>query len=65
MNWQTQLTTLRVSVPLKRILQPFMPSGEALVVAERPLPEQALTLQDCRCTLLETVPALPPLSARG
>lgn len=63
-RWQKQLTTLRVSAPLKRILQAFMPSIEALLMAERQLPEQLLTIQDRRCTLLETIPALGPLSAR-
>lgn len=63
-HWHQQLTTLRVSAPLKRILQAFMPSIEALLVAERQLTEQVLTIQDRRCTLLETIPALGPLSAR-
>ena len=63
-SWQRQLTTLRVSAPLKRILQALMPSIEALLMAERQLTEQILTIQDRRCTLLETIPALGPLSAR-
>jgi transposase len=63
-SWQQQLTTLRVSAPLKLILQTFRQSIEALLVAERQLTEQMLTIQDRRCTLLETIPALGPLSAR-
>ncbi len=63
-SWQQQLRTLRVSAPLKQILQAFMPSIEALRGAEHQLTEQVLSIQDRRCTLLESIPALGRLSAR-
>lgn len=62
--WAAKLVRLPVSAPLRLIIQTFMASIEALVAAEQQLTERLLAIQDPRCALLETIPAIGPLSAR-
>ncbi len=63
-TWGAKLARLPVSAPLTLIIQTFMTSIDALVVAERQLTERMLTIKEPRCALLETMPAIGPLSAR-
>jgi transposase len=63
-TWADQLARLPVSAPLKLILETFMGSIEALVAAERVLTTRLVAIRDPRCRLLETIPAIGPLSAR-
>lgn len=63
-TWAAKLARLPVSAPLRLIIQTFMASIEALVAAEQRLTERMLAIQDPRCSLLETIPAIGPLSAR-
>lgn len=63
-SWTAQLVRLPVSAPLKLIIETFMAGIEALVAAERHLTERMLAIEDPRCELLETIPAIGPLTAR-
>lgn len=63
-TWATKLARLPVSAPLKLIIETFMASIEALAAAERELTTRMLAIQDPRCALLETIPAIGPLTAR-
>jgi len=63
-TWAPKLARLPVSAPLKLILATFMTSIEALATAERQLTDRMLAIQDPRCALLETIPAIGPLTAR-
>ncbi|GIW54730.1 MAG: IS110 family transposase [Nitrospiraceae bacterium] len=63
-TWRTQLERLPLSAPLKLIIQTFRTSIEALTEAERHLTARLRAIRDPRCALVETIPALGPLSAR-
>ncbi|WP_447860556.1 IS110 family transposase [Nitrospira calida] len=63
-TWQAKLARLPVSAPLKLIMQTFMASIEALSAAERQLTARLEAIEDPRCPLLESIPAIGPLSAR-
>ncbi len=63
-TWAATLTRLPVSQPLKVIIQTFMASIEALATAEQHLTARLRAIRDPRCALLETIPAIGPLSAR-
>jgi transposase len=63
-TWAARLTRLPVSAPLKVILETFVPSIEALATAEQHLTVRLRAIRDPRCALLETIPAIGPLSAR-
>lgn len=63
-TWQAKLARLPVSTPLTLIIQTFMASIEALVTAEQQLTARLLAIQDPRCLLLESIPAMGPLTAR-
>lgn len=62
--WAEKLAHLRVSAPLKRIIESFMAAVDALLVAERQLTTQMLAITDPRCALLETIPAIGPITSR-
>jgi transposase len=63
-TWRAKLARLSVSAPLRLILETFMTSIDALVAAEQRLTAQLEAIEDPRCTLLESIPAIGPLSAR-
>lgn len=63
-RWAETLMRLPVSPPLKVILQAFLASTEALATAEQQLTAHLRAIRDPRCALLETIPAIGPLSAR-
>ncbi len=63
-TWAAKLARWPVSAPLRLIIQMFMAGIEALVAAEQQLTERLLAIQDPRSALLETIPAIGPLSAR-
>jgi transposase len=63
-TWAVKLARLPVSAPLRLIIQTCTASIEALVAAEQQLTERMLAIKDPRCVLLETIPAIGPLSAR-
>lgn len=63
-TWSTKLARLPVSAPLKLIIETFMASIEALVAAEQRLTARLEAIEDPRCLLLESIPAIGPLSAR-
>jgi transposase len=63
-SWQTRLSQLPLSAPLRLILETFMPSLAALAAAEQPLTARMLAIQDPRCPLLESVPAIGPVGSR-
>ena len=63
-TWAAKLARLSVSAPLKLIIQTFMASIEALSAAERPLTARLEAIEDPRCPLLESIPAMGPLAAR-
>ena len=63
-TWAAKLTRLPISSSLKVIIQTFMTSIEALVTAEEHLTARLRAIEDPRCALLETIPAIGPLSAR-
>jgi transposase len=63
-TWRAKLARLPLSAPLKLILATFMTSIEALVAAEQQLTARLQAIQDPRCLLLESIPAMGPLSAR-
>lgn len=63
-TWRAKLTRLPVSAPLRLIIQTFMLSIEALVAAEQQLTVRLQAIEDPRCALLETIPAIGPLAAR-
>lgn len=62
--WREKLARVSVSAPLRLIIQTFMTSIEALVVAEQQLTQRLLAIEDRRCPLLESMPALGPLASR-
>jgi transposase len=63
-TWAAKLARLSVSAPLKLIIQTFMASIEALSAAERQLTARLEAIEDPRCPLLESIPAIGPLAAR-
>ena len=63
-TWRAKLARLPVSAPLRLIIETFLVSIEALVVAEQRLTARLQAIEDPRCQLLETIPAIGPLSAR-
>lgn len=63
-SWRTKLARLPVSAPLTLIIETFMASIEALVAAEQRLTTRLEAIQDPRCPLLESIPAIGPLGAR-
>ncbi|WP_447973854.1 IS110 family transposase [Nitrospira sp. Kam-Ns4a] len=62
--WRAQLARLPVSPPLQLILETFMTSIEALLAAEQRLTVRLRAIEDPRCLLLESIPAIGPLGAR-
>lgn len=63
-TWRAKLARLSLSAPLALIIETFMTSIEALVAAEQRLTARLEAIEDPRCLLLETIPAIGPLSAR-
>lgn len=63
-TWRAQLERLPLSAPLKLILETFRGTIDALATAEQQLTMRLLAIQDARCVLVESIPALGPLSAR-
>jgi transposase len=63
-TWAAKLARLPVSAPLRLIIETFMTSIEALVAAEQRLSTRVQAIQDPRCPLLESIPAIGPFSAR-
>jgi len=62
--WAAKLARLPVSAPLKLIIETFMTSIEALCAAELQLTVRLEAIEDPRCPLLESIPAIGPLAAR-
>jgi transposase len=62
--WREQVARLPVSAPLRLILETFMTSIAALVAAEQQLTQRLVAIEDPRCPLLESVPAIGPVAAR-
>jgi transposase len=62
--WAAKLARLPVSAPLTLIIETFMTSIEALCAAERQLTARLEAIEDPRCPLLESIPAIGPLAAR-
>src|SRR5215831_2603501 len=63
-GWAEKLAQVRVSAPLKLIIESFMAAIDALLAAERQLTTQLLAITDPRCALLETIPAIGPITSR-
>jgi len=63
-TWAAKLARLSVSAPLTLIMQTFMASIEALSAAERQLTARLEAIEDPRCPLLESIPAIGPMAAR-
>jgi transposase len=63
-TWAAKLERLSVSAPLRLIIETFMTSIDALAAAEQRLTMRVQAIQDSRCPLLESIPAIGPLSAR-
>jgi transposase len=62
--WREKLARVPVSAPLRLIIQTFMASIEALVTAEQQLTQRLVAIQDRRCPLLESMPAIGPMASR-
>lgn len=63
-TWAAKLARLSVSAPLAVIIETFMARIDALVAAEQRLTARVQAIEDPRCPLLESIPAIGPLSAR-
>ncbi|MDF0653022.1 MAG: IS110 family transposase [Nitrospira sp.] len=63
-TWATKLARLPVSAPLRLIMETFMTSIAALVTAEQHLTQRLVAIQDRRCPLLESIPAIGPMASR-
>jgi transposase len=63
-TWRAKLARLPVSASLRLIMETFMTGVEALSAAERQLTARLGAIEDPRCGLLESIPAIGPLSAR-
>jgi transposase len=63
-RWAAKLGRLSLSAPLTLIIETFMTSIEALSAAELVLTERLRAIEDPRCRLVESIPAIGPLSAR-
>ncbi|WP_447973696.1 IS110 family transposase [Nitrospira sp. Kam-Ns4a] len=63
-TWRAKLARLPVSAPLTLIIETFMASIEALEAAEWQLTARLRAIEDPRCPLLESIPAIGPLAAR-
>ena len=63
-TWRAQLERVPLSGPLTLILETFRGAIEALTTAERHLTDRLQAIRDPRCALLETIPAIGPVSAR-
>jgi transposase len=62
-TWSAQLARLPVSAPLRLIIETFMTSIEALRAAEQRLTARLQAIEDPRCPLLKSIPAIGPLAA--
>lgn len=63
-TWAAKLARLPVSAPLRLIVETFMTSIAALVTAEQHLTQRLVAIQDRRCPLLESIPAIGPMASR-
>ena len=63
-TWAAKLARLPVSAPLRLIMETFMTSIVALVTAEQQLTKRLVAIQDRRCPLLESIPAIGPMASR-
>lgn len=63
-TWAVKLARLPVSAPLRLIMETFMTSIAALVTAEQHLTQRLVAIQDRRCPLLESIPAIGPMASR-
>ena len=63
-TWAAKLARLPVSAPLRLIMETFMTSIAALVTAEQQLTKRLVAIQDRRCPLLESIPAIGPMASR-
>lgn len=63
-TWAAKLARLPVRAPLRLIIEIFMISIAALVTAEQQLTQRLVAIQDRRCPLLESMPAIGPLASR-
>jgi transposase len=63
-TWAAKLARLPVSAPLRLILETFMTSIAALVAAEQQLTQRLVAIEEPRCSLLESVPAIGPVASR-
>src|SRR5574337_901859 len=63
-TWAAKLARLPVSAPLRLIMETFMTNIVALVTAEQQLTQRLVAIQDRRCPLLESIPAIGPMASR-
>lgn len=63
-DWQEKLAKLKVSAPLKTIIATYLKAIESLAKAEKEITTSILKVKDRRVELLETIPAIGPLTAR-
>lgn len=59
--WRAKLAWLTVSASLQLIIETFMASIKAILVAEPQLTPRLLAIKDSRCPLLESMPAIDSL----
>jgi transposase len=63
-DWQSILRKSKISPSLRDIIESFMSAINALVEAEKAITEKFTDIEDKRCELLETIPAIGKLTSR-
>jgi transposase len=63
-DWKRKLSSLKVTAPLKLVIDSYMTAIDSLVVAEEKITDRILEIQDPRIELLKTIPAFGELSSR-
>ena len=63
-DWREKLSKLKVSDTLKLIITSYMEAIDGILASEAKITEQIKNVQDPRCELLETIPAIGKLTSR-
>lgn len=63
-DWREKISKLKVSEPLKLIIQSYMEAIDGLMASEGKITDKIKGIEDPRCDLLETIPAIGKMTSR-
>lgn len=63
-DWKEKLKKTRLSEPLRFVVESFMDGIDGLAKSEKVITERMLKIEDKRCELLETIPAIGKITSR-